>query len=136
MPPMARQTRSAGKIPLPTEAELAILNVLWNRGSSTVREVHSALQGRGTGYTTVLKQMQLMTEKGLLARSERFRSHVYEARIPRKRTQLLLTRDLLERVFEGSAKNLVLGALTSQPISPRELAEIRDMLDKFEKGKP
>lgn len=133
---MARQAQSAGKVPLPTEAELAILNVLWVRGPSTVREVHSALRGRGTGYTTTLKQMQLMTEKGLLTRSERFRSHVYEARIPRKRAQLLLTRNLLERAFDGSAKNLVLGALSSQPISATELAEIREMLDKFEKGKP
>ena len=133
---MARPTQSADKTPLPTEAELAILNILWNRGPSTVREVHTALRGRGTGYTTALKQMQVMTEKGLLGRSERFRSHVYEARIPRERTQLLLTRNLLERAFDGSAKDLVLGALSSQPISRSELAEIREMLDKFEKGKP
>ncbi len=132
---MARQTQFAGKVPLPTEAELAILNVLWNRGPSTVREVHTALRGRGTGYTTALKQMQLMTEKGLLGRSERFRSHVYEARIPRERAQRMLTRNLLERAFDGSAKSLVLGALSAQPISARELAEIREMLDQYEKRK-
>ena len=130
---MARQAPSAAKNPLPTEAELAILNILWSRGPSTVREVHTALRERGTGYTTALKQMQVMTEKGLLARSERFRSHVYDARVPRERTQLLLTRNLLERAFDGSAKNLVLGALSSRPISSSELAEIRAMLDEFEK---
>jgi BlaI family transcriptional regulator, penicillinase repressor len=131
---MARK-QASDNTPLPTEAELAILNVLWNRGPSTVREVHTSLEGRGTGYTTTLKQMQLMIDKGLLTRTERFRSHVYDARIPRKRTQALLTRNLLESVFDGSAKNLVLGALSSQPISAAELAEIREMLDRFEKGK-
>ena len=130
---MARQTQSASKIPLPTEAELAILNVLWNRGPSTVREVHTALRGRGTGYTTALKQMQVMTEKGLLTRSERFRSHVYEARMSQERTRLLLTRNLLQRAFDGSAKNLVLGVLSAQSVSASELAEIRQMLDRFEK---
>ncbi len=130
---MARPAKSATRFPAPTEAELAILQILWSRGPSTVREVHTALRSRGTGYTTALKQMQVMTEKGLLKRSERFRSHVYEARLPREQTQLQLTRNLLERAFDGSAKNLVLGALSSQPISASELAEIREMLDKFEK---
>ncbi len=131
---MARTTKSTDKSPLPTEAELAILQILWNRGPSTVREVHEALRNRGTGYTTTLKQMQVMTEKGLLKRSERFRSHVYDAHAPRERTQLQLTKNLLQRAFDGSAKNLVLGALSSQPISRTELAEIREMLDRFEKG--
>jgi predicted transcriptional regulator len=120
-------------IPLPTEAELEILNVLWSAGPSTVREVHNALSSKQTGYTTVLKQMQVMAEKGLLARSERFRSHVYEARIPKEQTQRQLARNLLQRAFDGSAKNLVLGALSSQKVSARELAEIRRMLDDFEK---
>jgi len=132
---MARQMKSADKLSLPTEAELAILQILWNLGPSTVREVHEALRNRGTGYTTTLKQMQVMTAKGLLKRSERFRSHVYEAHVARERTQLLLTRSLLQRAFDGSAKKLVLGALSSQPISRAELAEIREMLDRFEKGK-
>ena len=131
IPPMVRQNKSTGKLPLPTEAELAILHILWSRGPSTVREVHTALRGRETGYTTALKQMQVMTEKGLLTRSERYRSHVYEARIPREQAQLQLTRNLLQRAFDGSTKNLVLGALSSQPISPSELAEIREMLDNF-----
>jgi BlaI family transcriptional regulator, penicillinase repressor len=122
-------------MPLPTEAELAILQILWKRGPSTVREVHTDLRDRGTGYTTALKQMQVMAEKGLLTRSERYRSHVYEARIPREKTQLMLTRNLLQRAFDGSAKGLVLGALSAKPVTASELAEIRTILDQFEKGK-
>lgn len=121
-------------VPLPTEAELEILNILWTTGPGTVREVHTALSGKQTGYTTVLKQMQVMAEKGLLKRSERFRSHVYEVRLPKQQTQKLLARNLLQRAFDGSTKNLVLGALSSQKVSPSELAEIRQMLDAFEKG--
>jgi BlaI family penicillinase repressor len=118
---------------LPTEAELEILNILWAAGPSTVREVHD-LSRKETGYTTILKQMQVMAEKGLLARSERFRSHVYKPKIAREKTQQQLTRNLLERAFDGSAKNLVLGALSSQKVSAAELAEIRSMLDAYEKG--
>jgi BlaI family penicillinase repressor len=132
---MAKLTEPDRKATLPTEAELAILQIVWNLGPSTVREVHTALRSRRTGYTTTLKQMQVMTDKGLLKRNERYRSHVYEARIQREQTQLQLTRSLLARAFDGSAKNLVLGALSSQPISRSELAEIREMLDRFEKGK-
>jgi predicted transcriptional regulator len=121
-------------IPLPTEAELEILNTLWNLGPSTVREVHNALAGKQTGYTTVLKQMQVMTEKGLVARSERYRSHVYEPRVPKEQTQRQLAKNLLLRAFDGSAKNLVLGALSSQKVSPEELQEIRQMLERYEKG--
>jgi predicted transcriptional regulator len=131
---MAKATEPFGNVPLPTEAELAILQILWKLGPSTVREVHTALQNRGTGYTTALKQMQVMTEKGLLTRSERYRSHVYEARVPQEQTQLLLARNLLQRAFDGSTKNLVLGALSAQPVSASELAEIRKMLDRFKKG--
>ena len=120
-------------LPLPTEAELEILNVLWSAGPSTVREVHAAL-GRDTGYTTVLKQMQVMAAKGLLTRSERFRSHVYEARLPKQETQQRLAGNLLNRAFEGSASHLVLGALSSKPVSAKELAEIRRILDDFERG--
>jgi predicted transcriptional regulator len=119
--------------PLPTEAELEILNILWTTGPSTVREVHNALSGKQTGYTTVLKQMQIMAEKGLLTRSERFRSHVYEVRLPKEQTQRQLARNLLQRAFDGSAKNLVLGALSSQKVSAAELEEIRALLNQFEK---
>jgi BlaI family transcriptional regulator, penicillinase repressor len=118
---------------LPTEAELEILNVLWAQGPSTVRDVHTA-SSKDTGYTTVLKQMQVMVEKGLLERSEQFRSHVYAPRIAKGQTQQRLARNLVQRAFDGSAKNLVLGALSAQKVSPGELQEIRDMLDEFEKG--
>jgi predicted transcriptional regulator len=116
---------------------LDILAVLWRLGPATVREVHEEL-AKDSGYTTTLKQMQLMTEKGLLTRSERFRSHVYEAAAPREQTQKQVAGDVLKRVFGGSAQNLVLGALAAQPASAEELAEIRKMLDAFakEKGRP
>jgi BlaI family transcriptional regulator, penicillinase repressor len=130
---MRRSNKTSEAVQLPTEAELEILNVLWAAGPSTVRDVHDALSSKGTGYTTVLKQMQVMAEKGLLTRSEQFRSHVYEARTAKEQTQQSLTRNLVQRAFDGSAKNLVLGALSSQKVSSTELAEIRKMLDEFEK---
>jgi predicted transcriptional regulator len=130
---MTRKTPESKPVPLPTEAELEILTVLWTSGPGTVREVHEALKAKQIGYTTVLKQMQVMVEKGLLARSERFRSHVYETRLPKLETQMQLTRNLLHRAFEGSAKSLVLGALSSQRVSQEELAEIRRMIDDYER---
>ena len=117
--------------PLPTDAEIAILAVLWRQGASTVREVHEAL-GKDSGYTTTLKLMQLMFEKGLVVRNERYRSHLYEARAPKEQTQRQIAGDLLKRAFEGSAKSLVLGALAAQPASPKDLAEIRSLLDDLE----
>jgi len=119
--------------PLPTDSELQILNALWASGPATVREVHDALSGKGTGYTTVLKQMQMMVDKGLLTRSERFRSHVYQVSVPQEETQQQLAGSLLERAFGGSARSLVLGALSAQPVSPEELAEIRRLLDEVER---
>ena len=121
-------------MPLPSAAELDILAVLWRLGPSTVREVHEAL-AKDSGYTTTLKQMQLMTEKGLVVRSERFRSHVYEAGVPKEQTQAQMAADLLTRAFEGSAKNLVLGALSGQRTSAKELDEIRRVLDSFGRRK-
>jgi BlaI family penicillinase repressor len=123
--------------PLPTGAELDILAALWRLGPSTVREVHDALN-KDSGYTTTLKQMQLMTEKGLLIRSERFRSHVYESGVPKEQTQRQIAADLLQRAFAGSAASLMMGALAAQTTSREELNEIRQMLDDFEKqkGKP
>ena len=99
-----------------------------------MREVHDEL-GKDSGYTTTLKQMQLMTEKGLLIRGERFGSHVYEAAIPKEQTQRQIAGDLLKRAFGGSAKSLVMGALSAQPSSREELDEIRGMLDTFVKEK-
>ncbi len=119
-------------LPLPTDAELDILAVLWRLGPATVREVHEAL-AKDSGYTTTLKQMQLMAEKGLVTRSERFRSHVYEAAAPQEQTQKQIAGDLLRRAFGGSAKSLLLGALSSQRATDAELQEIRRMLDQFEK---
>src|SRR6202034_1474916 len=122
---MEETRQSKHPVPLPTEAELEILNILWSTGPATVREVHTALSGKQTGYTTVLKQMQVMAEKGLLKRSERFRSHVYEARFGKERTQQRLVLDFLQRAFSGSAKNLVLRAISARRVSQEELAEIK-----------
>ena len=118
--------------PLPTSAEIDILSALWRLGPATVREVHDALE-KDCGYTTTLKQMQLMTEKGLLVRSERFRSHVYEPAVPQEEMQQRIAGDLLQRVFGGSARSLVMGALGSQATSREELAEIRKMIDSYGK---
>jgi len=117
----------------PTAGELAILHVLWTRGPSTVREVHELLSAeRPTGYTTVLKLLQIMAEKDLVRRNEKRRAHVYRARIPRERTQAQLVSDLVDRVFGGSASRLVMQALSSKRASAKELAEIRRTLDDME----
>lgn len=117
----------------PTEAELAILRVLWDRGPSTVREVTRALAAeRGTGYTTALKLLQIMAEKGLVRRNESARSHVYEPAVPADVTRKHLLEDLLDKAFGGSAQRLVLQALSSQRATPEELAEIRRLLDQLE----
>jgi predicted transcriptional regulator len=123
-------------LPLPTDAELDILAVLWRLGPATVREVHDEL-GKESGYTTTLKQMQLMLGKGLLNRTERFGAHVYEAGLPKEQTRKQIAGDLLNRAFEGSARELVLGALSAKPASPEDLYEIRRMIDSFgrKKGK-
>lgn len=123
-------------LPRPTDAELDILRVLWQRGASTVREVHETLnETKPLGYTTVLKMLQIMTDKGLVQRDEQQRAHVYEARLAREQTERQIVSDLLERVFEGSAKGLVMHALAAnKKSSERELAEIRKMLDEFERG--
>lgn len=119
--------------PRPTDAELEILRVLWERGPSTVREVHESLgDSRGTGYTTVLKLLQIMTEKGIVRRDETERAHVYEARAPREETENVLVGDLLDRAFAGSASALVLRALSTKPASAQELAKIRKLLDDLE----
>ncbi|SEU25127.1 BlaI/MecI/CopY family transcriptional regulator [Stigmatella erecta] len=119
------------KLPRPTDAELAILRVLWERGASTVRDVHDSLQD-GTGYTTVLKLMQIMTEKGLVVRDESQRAHVYSARVAQQKTQRQLVADLVDRAFGGSPAQLALQALSSKKTSPEELAELRRLLDSLE----
>lgn len=120
-------------LPRPTDAELEILAVLWNRGPSTVREVHETLsEQKPVGYTTVLKMLQIMGEKGLVRRNEDSRAHVYEPTQPREATQRQLAGDLLDRAFHGSAAELVLGALSARRTTAEELDEIRRMLDQFE----
>jgi predicted transcriptional regulator len=117
----------------PTDAELAILRVLWDRGPSTVRQVAEAL-GKDTGYTTALKLLQIMTEKRLVVRDETSRTHVYAAACTEGETQRQLVSDLLERAFGGSASKLVLQALAAKKASAAELAEIRKLLDKERGG--
>jgi len=121
--------------PRPTDAELDILTVLWSRGPSTVREVHEDVARRKpTQYTTVLKTLQIMAEKGLVKRDEKERAHVYDASRPREWTQRQLAGDLLQRAFAGSAKSLLMGALSARKASKKELAELRQMLEEYERG--
>jgi predicted transcriptional regulator len=123
-------------LPRPTDAELEILNVLWRRGPSTVREVYEVLlESRDIGYTTVLKFMQIMSEKGLVSRDQSDRTHVYQAERAQDETQRQLLSDLLDRAFNGSPTKLVMQALSSKKASREELAEIRRMLDELEGGK-
>jgi len=132
---MPRKRPSATQdLPLPTDAELDILAALWRLKLATVREVHDQL-AKGRGYTTTMKQMQVMTEKGLLNRSERFGSHVYETALPKEQTQKQIAGDLLKRAFEGSARSLVLGALSAKTASAEELRDIQRMIETFQKGK-
>src|SRR5262245_64876306 len=116
----------------PTDAELAILRVLWAKGPSTVRQIAEVMAdgGRETGYTTVLKLLQIMTEKGLVIRDESSRTHVYQAASSEDETQRQLVNDLVERAFDGSAAKLVLHALASKKASPQELDQIRKLLAK------
>lgn len=118
----------------PTDAELAILQVLWDRGPSTVRHVFEALaDARETGYTTTLKLMQIMAEKGLVTRDETARTHIYAAKVSRDKTQKRLITDLLDRAFGGSAAALVMQALSTHPTSPEELREIGQLIADYKK---
>ena len=121
--------------PKPTDAEVSILRVLWQRGPCTVREVWEQVSpAQRTGYTTVLKTMQIMSDKGLLKRDETARSHVYHAAHTQEQTQRQVVGHLLDRVFSGSAPQLVMQALAAKKASPAELAEIRKLLDEMEGG--
>lgn len=119
-------------LPRPTEAELEMLRVLWDRGPLTVREIHDALEENPTGYTTTLKILQKMTDKGLVRRDESSRSHVYEPVAKAEPTQRLLVRELLQNAFGGSPGRLVLAALSEKKATPAELADIRRLLDELE----
>jgi predicted transcriptional regulator len=126
-------TRSPQK---PTASELEILRVLWGRGPSTVREVHEALsEKRSLGYTTVLKLLQIMTTKGTVRRNEMQRAHVYEACLPAEQTKRQFAGDMLQRVFEGSASQLMMHALAGNRASREEIEEIRRLLDEYERNR-
>jgi BlaI family transcriptional regulator, penicillinase repressor len=126
----------AAEPPRPTDAELEILTVLWGIGPATVREVYEVVSRRRPAqYSTVLKFMQIMAEKGLVRRDEEQRAHIYKPARPREWTQQQLAGDLLERAFSGSAKALLVGALAARKASKQELAEIRKLLDDYRKGK-
>ena len=127
---------TANEPPRPTDAELEILTVLWSLGPSTVRDMHETIARRKpTQYTTVLKTLQIMAEKGLVKRDEKQRAHIYSAARPREWTQQQLAGDLLQRAFGGSAASLMLGALSAHRASREELAELRKFLEEYEKGK-
>ncbi len=126
---------SKSSTPRPTDAELAILRVLWERGASTVRQVHDTLvRERPTAYTTALKMLQIMTEKGLVRRDETERTHVYQARLSEEQTQRQLVRDLLDRAFGGSATKMVMQALNAKRASPEEMSEIRKLIEGREQA--
>jgi len=119
--------------PRPTDSELAILRVLWERGPSTVRDVHEELNRDGaTGYTTILKLLQIMTEKGLVVRDEAQRAHIYESRYGEQKTQRQLLSDLADRAFGGSAAKLVMQALSGRKATAEELGAIRELLERLE----
>jgi BlaI family transcriptional regulator, penicillinase repressor len=120
----------------PTASELEILHVLWSRGASTVREVHDALsEKKEMGYTTVLKLLQIMTTKGTVRRNETQRAHVYEACLPAEQTKRQIAGDVLQRVFEGSASQLMVHALAGSKASAEEIEELRRLLDEYERNR-
>jgi predicted transcriptional regulator len=120
----------------PTVSELEILRVLWTRGPSTVREVYEALsEKKPLGYTTVLKLLQIMTAKGTVRRNENQQAHVYEVRQPAEQTKRQLAGDVLQRVFEGSASQLMMHALAGRRTSREEVEELRRLIDEYERGR-
>jgi len=122
-------------LPRPTDAELEILRVMWRQGPGTVREIHETLaETRQVGYTTVLKMLQIMSAKGLVQRDEQQRAHVYRAALREEQTQQQIIGDVLERVFDGSALNLLMQALASKRASTEELDQIRTLLNDYERG--
>jgi BlaI family transcriptional regulator, penicillinase repressor len=121
----------------PTPSELEILHILWSRGPSTVREIHEVLaKDKDVGYTSALKLLQIMTAKGLVTRSEDQRAHVYEATQPAEKTKQQFAADVLQRVFRGSASQLLQHVLSGRRGSKKEIDEIRRMLDEYERKLP
>jgi BlaI family transcriptional regulator, penicillinase repressor len=124
------------KPPRPTDAELAILRILWTRGASTVRQVHESLsRERPAAYTTALKMLQIMTEKGLVRRDDTDRTHVFQSKQTEEQTQRQLVRDLLDRAFGGSSSKLVLQALSARRATAEELGEIRKLIESRRDGR-
>lgn len=124
------------KPPRPTDAELAILRILWEHGACTVRQVHDELsRDRPSAYTTALKMLQIMTEKGLVRRDDSERTHIYQSRLTEEQTQRQLVRDLLDRAFGGSASKLVLQVLSARRATQEELGEIRKLIDSSKDGR-
>ncbi|MHC4293531.1 MAG: BlaI/MecI/CopY family transcriptional regulator [Planctomycetota bacterium] len=122
-------------LPEPTKSELAILNILWDRGPSTVRQVNETMsKNKATGYTTTLKLMQIMTDKGLLLRDDSSRTHIFNPAISQEQIQKHLVGDFLERVFSGSAEQLVMRALSDKKVSVEELDKIKKMVEEFERN--
>lgn len=120
--------------PEPTESEVEILQILWQKGSATVREVHEVLETKkDVGYTTTLKLMQIMVEKGIVDRDTSKRIHIYKPLIPQSSVENNLINKLRQKIFRGSASRLVIGALSSEPVSEQELEEIREFLDSYTK---
>lgn len=125
-------------LPRPTETELEILRVLWKHGPSTVRQIHKIMNGEReteVGYSTTLKMFQVMTQKGLVERDETVRPQIYTTRVPQEQTQRQLVKDLLNRAFSGSARQLVMHVLSAEEASDEELEELEQLLDKFEEKK-
>jgi BlaI family transcriptional regulator, penicillinase repressor len=121
----------------PTPSELAILQILWTRGPSTVREIHEVMsESKDLGYTSALKLLQIMTAKGLVTRTEDQRAHVYEAALPAEKTKQQMAADVLQRVFRGSASQLMQHALSGKRSSKKEIDEIRKLLDEYERKLP
>jgi len=124
------------KPPRPTDAELAILRILWEHGACTVRQVHDELsRERPSAYTTALKMLQIMTEKGLVRRDESERTHIYQSRLTEEQTQRQLVRDLVDRAFGGSASKLVMQVLSARRATQEELGEIRRLIDSSKEGR-
>ena len=127
-----RKTKSNAVLPRPTDTELSILRVLWRHGRGSVREIFKRFnedQGAEAGYTTILKMLQIMTEKGLVRRDDSDRTHIYQSRLTEEQTQRQLVRDLVDRAFGGSASKLVLQALSTRRATPEELGEIRKLIE-------
>jgi len=124
------------KPPRPTDTELAILRILWEHGACTVRQVHDELsRERPSAYTTALKMLQIMTEKGLVRRDESERTHIYQSRLTEEQTQRQLVRDLVDRAFGGSASKLVMQVLSARRATQEELGEIRRLIDSSKEGR-